>query len=380
MKPFEIMLMCRPVEVPPPELTAPVLTQTSAVGTNPLSWSGVYGGVILGRDTVRLEWRVNGGAWNQDTDHLITSDDLLTGSWDWTLFEAAAPFAGSSLVEVREAMIRDIGEPGEDISAWSNIVSDTMAEVAFPASLYSGGALGFAFDPTDTSTLHQNIDGTGAVASTGDPVGRLDDVSGRGKHFAAVANGSTRPTWDSEGTLVGDGVDDYLFLAEDSGLFDATPSMTMVAAVRGASGQITKSWYAEGNSGTTSPLFIPLTRTASTSSDDTNVSIRDSAGVNIKPGTNLATPQFDDTLRLVTIVLDGTNLSIKMAGTTYSTTIGAYTTTTLNRSALFAFIRTSVADYFAGRIGRFLAINEVLTGTNLTDVQDWVGAPYGLTP
>lgn len=107
--------------------TAPILTLTSQPGDNPPNWTSEYTDLILGRDTIRLEWRVNAGLWNQDTDHLVTSDDLINGTWNWPLFSAAS-FVVGDVVEVREYMIRDAGDPGEAISVASNVLSDTIED------------------------------------------------------------------------------------------------------------------------------------------------------------------------------------------------------------------------------------------------------------
>lgn len=100
-----------------------------------------------------------------------------------------------------------------------------------PLASFAAGEDGAFFAPWDISTLFQDSAGTTPVTAFGQPVGRILDMSGRGRH-ATQATAAARPTYQSVGgfpAIVFDGVDDFL-----SYTLGATPTSTtfIAAAVR----------------------------------------------------------------------------------------------------------------------------------------------------
>ena len=84
-----------------------------------------------------------------------------------------------------------------------------------PGWLFRNGTQGAWFDPSDLSTLFQDIAGTLPVTSDGDPVALMLDKSGNGNH-ATQPIVAARPTWRSDGNLAWlefDGVDDRMSVA-----------------------------------------------------------------------------------------------------------------------------------------------------------------------
>ena len=81
-----------------------------------------------------------------------------------------------------------------------------------PADLFLAGELGGWWDPSDMSTLFQDTAGATPVTTVGQPVGRINDKSGRGNHLTQATAGS-RPLLQNanfENYLDFDGVDDFL--------------------------------------------------------------------------------------------------------------------------------------------------------------------------
>lgn len=82
-----------------------------------------------------------------------------------------------------------------------------------PATLFQAGQPGGWYDPSDLSTLWQDSAGTLPVTAAGQPVGRIADKSGNGKHLTQSASANC-PTlqFDSKGNayLSFDGVAAYL--------------------------------------------------------------------------------------------------------------------------------------------------------------------------
>lgn len=80
-----------------------------------------------------------------------------------------------------------------------------------PLTLFKGGKQGVWYDPSDKSTLFQDVAGTVAVTKDGDPVALMRDKSGNGNH-ATQSVSTSRPTYKTNGALHWlefDGVDDY---------------------------------------------------------------------------------------------------------------------------------------------------------------------------
>lgn len=109
--------------------------------------------------------------------------------------------------------------------------SPTEAAVGFlVGSLFASGEQGAWYDPSDLSTMYQDSAGT-TPAAVGQPVGRINDKSGRGNH-ATQATAASRPTLNGDGGYYSnefDGVDDHLTCASGGG---GTTGFFFCAAVR----------------------------------------------------------------------------------------------------------------------------------------------------
>ena len=84
-----------------------------------------------------------------------------------------------------------------------------------PLTLFAASDVGVWYDPSDFSTMYQDSAGTTPVTAVGDPVGKILDKSGNGKH-ATQATAASRPILRNDGTnyyLEFDGVDDSLATA-----------------------------------------------------------------------------------------------------------------------------------------------------------------------
>ena len=79
-----------------------------------------------------------------------------------------------------------------------------------PLELFTGGKQGVWYDPSDKSTLFQDVAGTIPVTKDGDPVALMRDKSGNGNH-ATQSVSTARPIYRTDGILHRlsfDGVDD----------------------------------------------------------------------------------------------------------------------------------------------------------------------------
>jgi hypothetical protein len=365
-----------PVE---PTLTAPVLTLTSTSGANPPEWDAVYTDVITDRDTIRLNWRVDGGTW-QSEDHLLVSDDLINGDWPWPAF-AAASFPAGAFVEVREAVIRDAGEVGEAVSDWSNIVSDTMAAEAWhPSDLFTASEYGFVLDPSADAEVYQDTAAT-TPAGADDPVGLIVDTSPNGVDFEQ-ATSTKRPIRkvDANGSyLEFDGTDDIL-VAQLAGLYDAGLA-TIIFAVDNANIADAGAMLSERNSASGSAIYHPFTETTGTTGT-MRLFIRRDDNTTIKntPRTVVAGSPFGGGWHMAVVTDSGTSAVVERTaqdGTEFTTGGDSYTrsgTLTLNRTGLGGAAANTESLQSNMRIGRMVAIGRALTTTELDQVKTWVAA------
>jgi len=99
-----------------------------------------------------------------------------------------------------------------------DIIAGTNTASVFdwtPAKLFLSGEKGAWYDPSDLTTMFQDIAGTIAVTADGQTVGKILDKSGNGKHATAPTD-SARPLYKTDGTLHWlkfDGVNDNLSTA-----------------------------------------------------------------------------------------------------------------------------------------------------------------------
>lgn len=125
---------------------APVLTLTSTPGDNPPSWSTAYTDLIIDTDEILMRFRVNGGAWVDETPVPVTSawfDDYVTDGlpFPWPEFSADAPFPAGALIEVQEGIDRN------GTVVWSTILSDTMNNSA-QLTFHQQGIMNYGFGTT----------------------------------------------------------------------------------------------------------------------------------------------------------------------------------------------------------------------------------------
>jgi hypothetical protein len=119
---------------------------------------------------------------------------------------------------LHEALTRALTDPGVGGGA------DPDAAIA---AMFSGRP-GLALKFDDVSKLFQNINGTGSVAATSDPVGYVTDISGNGNHAKAVANDTTRPLFAADvPRAIFDGSNDRLVTPSLN--FTATDKISVVA-------------------------------------------------------------------------------------------------------------------------------------------------------
>lgn len=99
-----------------------------------------------------------------------------------------------------------------------------------PLDLFSGGKQGVWYDPSDKSTLFQDVEGTVPVTKDGDPVALMKDKSGNGNN-AVQTTSTARPIYKTDGILHWlsfDGIDDSLTIP--AGFFNPLKQQLLIGA------------------------------------------------------------------------------------------------------------------------------------------------------
>lgn len=131
-------------------------------------------------------------------------------------------------VDASGRVVGEVGTPvvyapnGVPITASGRVAMQAAAGFD-PAQLFAAGEVGGWWDPSDLTTLFQDAAGTIPVTATGQPVGRVNDKSGRGNHLTQ-ATAAARPVYTVAGALrylVFDGVNDFLSANLDMSTTDA---------------------------------------------------------------------------------------------------------------------------------------------------------------
>lgn len=158
---------------------------------------------------------------------LSLRSDLISilDAWSAYLDAHGVPPLGGSLVDrlAYHAALRGITVQ----SLWNG-------NLQAPSQILISSSPGFAFDISNITSLWQDTAGTIPVTDPGDPVARVDDVSGRGNH-ATQTDPAKQPTYqiDVNGNayLDFDGVDDFLQVPALN-LSGATSGLLLVAFAR----------------------------------------------------------------------------------------------------------------------------------------------------
>lgn len=115
-----------------------------------------------------------------------------------------------------------------------------------PIELFKNGEQGVWFDPSDLSTMFQDVDGTEPVTKDGDPVALIRDKSGNNNHATQDA-ASARPIYRTDGNLHWlefDGVDDELVV---NGLPWKEDDFWSATAVKRLTGRFGLPWIYKGD-------------------------------------------------------------------------------------------------------------------------------------
>ena len=256
-------------------------------------------------------------------------------------------------------------------------ISDVTGQFA-PRSLFSAGVIGVWFDPSDRTTLFQDVAGTVPVTAAGQSVALMRDKSGNGLHAGQTIT-AQRPLYQIDGSgrpyLAFDGVDDGLLTPGFSWGSDAT---TVVAGVQkdldGAIGYLADfNDYGAGLAGSFA-LRIPAS-----AGSDVGFSSRGSTDARLAAVSSIAYAAPRKIVATGIGVTSGPLAYVRANGidTTSNTQSQGATAYGTNAMRIGGRISNPTASAFLGRLYGFIAVNYRMTAAKQSLAESWVNAKTG---
>lgn len=251
----------------------------------------------------------------------------------------------------------------------------------------AGGAA--PFSPSDISglklwleadgTLWQDSGRTTPVTSDNDPVGAWDDASGGARNLLQSTSGN-RPSWqtneaNSKPVVRGDGTDDHL-IGNDTGMPSGTTHRTALIVMRpsatpGTSPDSNVMLWWGSNSSNNGMGWSYQNDTLDSNKLKINQFSWGGAAIRAEVG------DITSAFHLVTGIWNGTNGIVRFDGAQIAT--GAQSQNTTLSGSMYAFREPSgFTGYFAGDIAAILVYDSALTGTDLSNVEGYLMAKYGV--
>lgn len=260
--------------------------------------------------------------------------------------------------------------------------SSASARSAFtPASLFAGGKKGLVYDKSDLSTLYQTSDTSTAVTADGDPIGRIEDLSGNDNH-ATQSTGAARAIYKTSGGLHWaeyDGTDDYYDIVGSAGAFNFLHDGnggTAIIGVRRTAGT-DSTFYSTSLSQTQVGVTL-----YSTTSDVYRSVVSNGSGTFLILGNTAAVATGDDVITVLHATARSPNYEVlenQVSRFTQNHTGSPSASAAANDLRIGARGDGSPGVFMMGRIYSMILIEGILTGDDLANAEQWTAERAGVT-
>lgn len=246
-----------------------------------------------------------------------------------------------------------------------------------PLALFSGGAEGAWYDPSDFSTMFQDAAGTVPVTAVGNPVGRILDKSGRGNH-ASQSTPTARPVLGQDGAgryyLSFDGVDDFLVTGNVN--FSATDKMSIFSG------------FTKLSDATTSKTLLGLSINPISTLSTFIVNTTQTIGSGIygwrirgdSTATGLPAAGFSSPITSVLTCLgdiSGSLRTMRVNAIQRATSSLAIGTGNLISAPLFIGSIGGGSSFFNGYVYSLIAVGSLASSSQIVETETWVNAKTG---
>jgi hypothetical protein len=299
----------------------------------------------------------------------LTRDGVPVGSPQiGTTFTFVAADIGPAL-DVIEVATNDSGSASQS--------SANALRYDLAAARFSAGQVGIWIDPQNAGSLFTNTGGT-TQANVGDSVARANDLSGNAIVFTQSTMGA-RPLLQEDA-----GARRYLYCdagdslsSSGSIIWNATQYATIVAGVRNDSNTAAGIIFESASSSDTvngsfaigaNSLLIAGRQSYFANLRGTTSSRTIAIGTYVAPNTGVITGLYDID---ATDIANPVSISHIPTAATTTDTSGSTATSTWSNNIAFIGRRAGSSLGFDGRLYQLFVTNELLSGDNLTEVQQW---------
>lgn len=243
-----------------------------------------------------------------------------------------------------------------------------------PLSLFAAGEKGAWYDPSDLSTMFQDSAGTIPVTGVEQPVGRINDKSGRGNHATQTIEG-TYPVLRRTGSglyyLSFDGVDDFLVTPPLD--LSSTAQVSTVAGVEKSTD--TAGVISEGGTSINTGSGKFSLRTDA--NPDFSFISRGSISAQASSVATYTIPATVVLTGLGDIVNDLSTLRINGVQVSQVTTDQGTGTTYSGSNVYYIGRRAGTSVPFNGRLYGMIILNRSFTGQELVNTESWMNGNTG---
>jgi hypothetical protein len=273
-------------------------------------------------------------------------------------------------------------EAGVAQSIAVTVVNDSADDFADPTDIAD---LALWLDPSDLTTLFQEMAGSTPVTTTGQNVGKANDKSGTAFDLTARADDATRPTYNTAGGLHWVNFHGQTLRRDAAlNLYNSGDGYSIFFALRSnMAGFINRYLIGEGNSANTNTIWAPI-KSDTTTPTIASTYLRNDAAFEINNHTLDTANVFDNTDRVFAVIDDGAgNFSTYVDGVLALS--GTYTRTgvvTVDRFTLSGLIRTvfqSNSEFQNTRVYQLAIYNRAVNASERAEITTYVGAKAGLT-
>lgn len=233
-------------------------------------------------------------------------------------------------------------------------------------------------DPSDLSTLWQDTSASTAVTTSTNPVDLAQDKSGNGRDLIGVGS-TARPTYNTSGGLHWlnfDGANDYLYRTD--AFMYAAGAVSIFVGWYSATATGNRYFLSEGNSADADSVYSLVVSSTTTGSNATNFIRTDAATVLLANSVNMGVIN-DSAAHVVSMIDSGSGVTPYIDGVAGSERTYTRATTTLNRFAIGALLRSTAGSYMAGRVYQLLIVGRAVNSTDRANYEQFVADRCGVT-
>ena len=247
-----------------------------------------------------------------------------------------------------------------------------------PMDLFGLGSQGFWYDPSDLSTLFQDIAGTIPVTAVGQPVALMRDKSGHNNHVS-ISVPASRPILRQNATtgayyLETDGADDYMVSAPID--LTGTDSVALFCGIRKLTDVAASMLLEFSSNATTTPgaFYVSAPESPALAS----VSFKSMGSLSTNPSNARAPAPVSLVVTALGKISTDTQ-TVRLNGAIAATAANDQGTGNYSSQPLYLFRREGTTLPWAGYFYGLIGVGRLTTATETLHAERWLARKVGVT-